>query len=207
VAAAERTRVVRAEAGDLSAVIPVALKTWISPRDIFRSMPRYAALLRGVSPMNAKMPDLKMAFEAAGFTDVRTLLSSGNLVFTARAASEAALQRRAEAAMTRRLGRTFLTIIRPVDELREILASDPYRAFRLPPVAKRIVTFLRHRPTSELTLPVEVDGARILAVDGRNIFSAYVPSPKGPVFMTLIEKTFGLELTTRTWDTVTKVAR
>jgi uncharacterized protein (DUF1697 family) len=170
-------------------------------------MSRYAAFLRGVSPMNAKMPDLKMAFEAAGFTDVRTLLSSGNLVFTARAASEAALQRKAEAALTKRLGRTFLTIVRPVDELREVLASDPYRDFRLPPAAKRIVTFLRDRPASKLTLPAEVDGARILAVNGRNIYSAYVPSPKGPVFMTLIEKTFGTELTTRTWETVTKVAR
>jgi uncharacterized protein (DUF1697 family) len=170
-------------------------------------MPRYAAFLRGVSPMNAKMPELKDAFEAAGFTDVKTLLSSGNLVFTARAGSEAALQRKAEAAMTRRLGRTFLTIVRSVEELREILRSDPYQAFRLPPATKRIVTFLRHQPPSTLALPPEVDGARILAVRGRNIFSAYLPSPKGPVFMTLIEKTFGSEVTTRTWDTVTKVAR
>jgi uncharacterized protein (DUF1697 family) len=157
--------------------------------------------------MNAKMPELKAAFEAAGFTDVRTLLSSGNLVFSARSASEPALQRKAEAAMTKHLGRTFLTIIRPVDELREILASDPYRPFRLPPAAKRIVTFLRDPPASKLTLPAEVDGARILAVDVRNVFSAYLPSPKGPVFMTLIEKTFGAEVTTRTWDTVTKAAR
>ena len=41
-------------------------------------MPRYAAFLRGVTPMNAKMPALKTAFEAAGFTDVRTRLSVGN---------------------------------------------------------------------------------------------------------------------------------
>jgi uncharacterized protein (DUF1697 family) len=157
--------------------------------------------------MNAKMPDLKVAFEAVGFTDVRTLLSSGNVVFTARAGSEAALQRKAEAAMTKRLGRSFLTIIRSVDELREILDSDPYQAFRLPTAAKRIVTFLRDQPASTLILPPEVDGARILAVDGRTIFSAYVPSPKGPVFMTLIERTFGSEVTTRTWDTVAKVAR
>jgi uncharacterized protein (DUF1697 family) len=157
--------------------------------------------------MNAKMPDLKKAFEAAGFTDVRTLLSSGNLVFTAHSASEAALQRKAEAAMIKQLDRIFLTIIRPIDALREMLASDPYQVFRLPPDAKRIVTFLRERPASKLTLPAEVDGARILAVNGSNVFSAYVPSPKGPVFMTLIEKTFGSEVTTRTWQTVTRVAR
>ena len=170
-------------------------------------MPSYAAFLRGVSPMNAKMPHLKQAFEAAGFTDVRTLLSSGNLVFTAPSASEAVLQRRAEAAMTKQLGRTFLTIVRPVDTLREMVASDPYRGFRLSPDAKRIVTFLRERPASKPALPVEADGARILAIDGNTVFSAYVRSSKGPVFMTLIQKTFGAEQTTRTWQTVTKVAR
>ncbi|MFL5401315.1 MAG: DUF1697 domain-containing protein [Gemmatimonadales bacterium] len=170
-------------------------------------MPRYAAFLRGVSPMNAKMSELKRTFETAGFTDVSTFLSSGNLVFTAASASEATLQQKAEAAMTKRLGRTFLTIVRRIDALRELLASDPYQAFRLPADAKRIVTFLRERPGSKLTLPPEIHGARILAVDGNAVFSAYVRTPKGPVFMTLIEKTFGSEQTTRTWQTVTKVAQ
>jgi uncharacterized protein (DUF1697 family) len=170
-------------------------------------MPRYAAFLRGVSPVNAKMPQLKSAFEAAGFTDVRTVLSSGNVVFSATRASESSLQRKAEAAMMKRLGHDFLTIVRPIDALREMLASDPYEAFGLARGAKRIVTFLRGDPSSRLPLPIELDGAQILSVRGGEVFSAYVPSPKGPVFMTLIEKTLGKELTTRTWDTVAKVAR
>ena len=157
--------------------------------------------------MNAKMPELKKAFEAAGFADVKTVLSSGNVVFSARSASEASIQRRAEAAMEERLGHRFLTIVRPVDALREMLADDPYKAFRLAAGSKRIVTFLREKPKSKLELPIEMDGARILLMKGSEIFSAYVPSPKGPVFMTLIEKTFGKEVTTRTWETVTKVAR
>jgi uncharacterized protein (DUF1697 family) len=109
--------------------------------------------------------------------------------------------------MMKRLGHDFLTILRPIDALRELLASDPYEAFRLAPGAKRIVTFLRGTPSAELSLPIELDGARILCVKGGEIFTAYVPNPKGAVFMTLIEKTFGKELTTRTWDTVAKVAR
>jgi uncharacterized protein (DUF1697 family) len=157
--------------------------------------------------MNAKMPELKKAFEFAGFTEVRTVLSSGNVVFDARRASEAALQQRAEAAMRERLGQAFLTIVRPVDLLRDRLASDPFRAFRLDSSAKRIVTFLRDEPAAAVTLPVEQDGARLLVLDGRELYSAYLPTPKGPVFMSLIERTFGRELTTRTWDTVAKVAR
>ena len=170
-------------------------------------MPRYAAFLRGVSPLNAKMPDLKQAFLAAGFSDVTTILSSGNVLFTARAAPISGLQRKAEAAMQDHLGRTFLTIVRPIDALRELLASDPYRAFRLKPAAKRIVTFLQRPPNTRIALPVELEGASIIAMRCAEIFSAYVPTPKGQVIMTLIEKTFGKEQTTRTWDTVAKVAR
>src|SRR5689334_21390212 len=113
-------------------------------------MPRYVAFLRGVSPMNAKMPELKKAFESAGFTEVKTVLSSGNVAFDARRASEASLERAAEAAMGERLGQAFLTIVRPVDVLREILATDPYRHFKMSPAAKRIVTFLRRPPGGTL---------------------------------------------------------
>lgn len=170
-------------------------------------MPRYVAYLRAVSPMNARMSDLRAAFEAAGFTDVKTVLSSGNVVFTTRAASDASLQKKAEAAMSKRLGHSFLTIVRPVTRLRALLASDPYRNFDLEAGAKRIVTFLRAQPMIRIALPIEFKGMRILAIDDRDVFSAYVPDPKGAVFMTLIEKTFGKEVTTRTWDTVAKTAR
>jgi uncharacterized protein (DUF1697 family) len=167
---------------------------------------RYAAFLRGVMPTNARMADLAAAFEAAGFTDVRTVLSSGNVVFSAPAARAALLERRAEAAMAKGLGRTFLTIVRPLEALRAMLAADPYQGFRLAPGAKRIVMFLRERPGPGLEFPVEAHGARILRVRGTDAFGAYVRTPRGPVFMTLIEKTFGTEVTTRTWDTVRKVA-
>jgi uncharacterized protein (DUF1697 family) len=170
-------------------------------------MPRYAAFLRGVMPMNATMQGLRSAFEAAGFADVKTVLASGNVVFTAPRASEAALQRKAEAAMVKAMGRGFFTIVRPVEALRELLASDPYEPFKLGPKAKRIVTFLRDKPSARVTLPVEFEGASIHAMKGMEIFSSYLPHPKGPVFMQLIEKTFGKEVTTRTWDTVAKVAR
>ena len=170
-------------------------------------MKRYAAFLRGVSPMNAKMPELKKAFEAAGFTDVRTVLSSGNVVFSAPAAPEAALERKAEAAMKQRLGNAFPAIVRSVEALRRLLASDPWTAFRVEPGAKRVVTFLRRKPKTPLELPIELDGARILHMKDAEVFTAYLPGPRGPVFMTLIEKTFGKEVTTRTWDTVRKVAK
>lgn len=154
------------------------------------------------------MPALRNCFENAGFTDVKTVLSSGNVVFNAAArASESALQRKIEAAMQESLGRTFLTIVRPLTALERILASDPYAGRKLRPGSKRVVTFLRDAPTSKLKLPIDFDNAHILWMQGREIFSAYVPGPRGPVFMRLIEKTFGQNVTTRTWETVSKVSR
>jgi uncharacterized protein (DUF1697 family) len=168
---------------------------------------RYVAFLRGVSPMNAKMPALKKAFEAAGFREVTTVLSSGNVVFNARVASDLAIEKKAEGAMKEGLGRSFFTIVRSRDELRELLDSDPWERFGVAPEAKRVVSFFRKPPRPAPTLPIERDGARILALRGRELFTAYVPGPSGPVFMAMIEKMFGDEITTRTWGTVRKVAR
>ena len=157
--------------------------------------------------MNAKMPELKHCFETAGFSEVCTLLSSGNVVFSTRASSSEALERRAEKAMQAELGRSFGTIVRPASYLQGLIEPDPYLEFKLPAAAKRIITFLRRPSESRLTLPIERDGARILKVLGTEVLAAYLPSDKGPVFMTLLERTFGKEITTRTLETVTKCAR
>ena len=151
------------------------------------------------------MPELKRALEKAGFGDVKTVLGSGNVVFTADTAAAARLQAEAEAAMQEHLGRSFLTFVRPVNGLRTLIESNPYKTFAAPPGAKRIVTFLRD-PPPKLRLPLERDGARILAVRGGAVFGDYVASDKGPVFMALLEKTFGKAITTRTWQTLERVS-
>jgi uncharacterized protein (DUF1697 family) len=156
--------------------------------------------------MNARMPELKRAFEAAGFGDVSTVASSGNVVFSAARSAPGALERRAERALRAELGRDFLTIVRPIDALRELLERDPYARFRLAPGSKRVVTFLRAAGAPGLELPVERDGARILFATPSEVFTAYVPRPDaGAPFMKLIEDAYGKEVTTRTWDMIVKV--
>jgi uncharacterized protein (DUF1697 family) len=158
--------------------------------------------------MNAKMPELKSSFEAAGFTEVRTVLSSGNVVFTtARAVALSSLERRAEEAMRASLARSFSTIVRSTKFLQSMIETDPFAGFDLPSEAKKVVTFLRRPVESVPELPIERDGARILKVDDTEVFSVYVPSDKGPVFMNLLERAFGTDITTRTLDTVKKCAK
>lgn len=153
------------------------------------------------------MPDLKRCFESAGFREVRTVLSSGNVVFNSRPSSEAALARKAEAAMRTVLGRTFGTIVKSTSFLQELVDVDVHARFPLPKDVKCVITFLRSPPSSAVALPIEKDGATILSRVGTEVFAAYVPGPKGPVFMSLLEKTFGSEITTRTVDTIKRCAR
>lgn len=167
-------------------------------------MARYVALLRGVAPTNLKMGDLTRCLEVAGFTDARTILSTGNAAFDSSLRSPAAVEREIEAAMTQVLDRRFYTIVRSREALRQIIDMDPFAAFDLPPGAKRVVTFARQLPSLTQTLPVERDGAIILAAGEREAFTAYVPGPRGGAFMELIKATFGSDVTTRTWGTVQK---
>jgi uncharacterized protein (DUF1697 family) len=155
------------------------------------------------------MPQLRDCFQAAGFEDVRTVLSSGNVAFSTDVATGspvAVLEGKAEQAMLTTLGRAFPTIVRPAEYLQALLASDPFTEFTLPPTAKHVITFLRRAERRRIELPLERDGVRVLKQVATEVFTAYEPSPKGPVFMTLLERTFGKDITTRTLATVEKCA-
>lgn len=159
-------------------------------------------------PTNCRMPELRASFEAAGFTDVRTLLSSGNVAFSTRAPSRSmtALEEKAEEAMLASMGATFPTMVRSAEHLQAVLASDPFAEFAVPPTAKCVVTFLRRPDDRRVTLPLEHDGVRVLRQTDTEVFTTYEPNPKGPGFMTLLERTYGKDITTRTLATVAKCA-
>ncbi len=164
---------------------------------------RWLALLRGASPQTAPSAALARAFAAAGWADVRTVLSSGNVLFTG-AGTPASLQHRAEQVLQHTLGRAFAVHLRDVASLRAMLDTDPFAAFDIAPEAKRVVTFLRAPVAHGFRLPEPHDGVHVLAVREREVFTAYVPHPKGPRFMVELERAFGADQTTRTWDTVRK---
>jgi uncharacterized protein (DUF1697 family) len=157
--------------------------------------------------MNCKMDELKRCLETTGFKNVRTVLASGNAVFDSRATSLAAIERKAERAMTQHLSRSFYTIVRSQTQLQALIAADPFSAFMVPVNAKKIVTFARESPEERLKVPHSHEGVHIYAIEGCEIFTAYEPHPRGPIFMQFLEKTFGPTVTTRTWETIKKCAQ
>lgn len=89
-------------------------------------MTRYAAFLRGVNlgKRTVRSAELKAAFEGMGFTGVKTLLASGNVLFDAKAAR--GLKNRIETGLQQQFGFAIGTVLRSVDELRKMAAADPY---------------------------------------------------------------------------------
>ena len=68
---------------------------------------RHVALIRGINVGRAKrvaMADLRALMESLGYGDARTLLNSGNIVFTAGREGPDRIRARIERAMAARLG-------------------------------------------------------------------------------------------------------
>jgi uncharacterized protein (DUF1697 family) len=172
-------------------------------------MTEYVAFLRGINVGGhgaVTMEDLKKDFEACGFMDVKTIATSGNVAFSA-AIAEAAVVKKAEAALKKRLGRETPVHVRSRAELRKMVEADPYQGFAIPKDAKRVITFLEASAKTALKLPHHQDGASILHIKDGVAYSAYVRSPKGAVFMKVLEQAFGKGITTRTWNMINRLVK
>src|SRR4029077_17381759 len=89
---------------------------------------RRVALLRGINVGTAKrlaMADLRRVFEDLGYDDVRTLLNSGNVVFTARTAASPDQAARVQKAIADRLGIQSRVVVLTRREIADAVAANP----------------------------------------------------------------------------------
>ena len=89
---------------------------------------RHAALIRGINVGKAKrvsMAELRAAVERLGFTDVKTLLNSGNVVFTAARGTPAQAAARIEKALAADLGVTARVTVLTAPELADAVTANP----------------------------------------------------------------------------------
>ncbi|MGV0849642.1 DUF1697 domain-containing protein [Mycolicibacterium phlei] len=90
-------------------------------------MTRYAAFLRGVnvSGVNLKMADVAKALEDAGFTNVRTILASGNVLLDNRA-GVASVREKAQRALRDAFGYDAWVLAYDLDTVRAISEAYPF---------------------------------------------------------------------------------
>ncbi len=89
---------------------------------------RQVALLRGVNIVGrglVAMADLRVLFEGLGFRDVRTLLNSGNVVFSVPGSMRGSVLARLEKALAAKLGFTSSVIVLSAHEVSTIVHDNP----------------------------------------------------------------------------------
>jgi len=179
-------------------------------------MTTHIALIRGINVGRNKriaMADLRAMLASLGYRDVRTLLQSGNAVFTA-PGSTAAVAKAIEDAMTEQLKVSARVLVRSRTQLARAIDADPFDG-RAPDGSKHFLGFLDEKPAAATVDAVPQLGSTGRAADSTIDHARYVDGhlylwcPNGISKSTLWQvnwdKALGTAVTLRNWNTVTKL--
>lgn len=172
-------------------------------------MPRYVALFRGINVGKAKriaMADLRALLVKLGFTEVQTLLNSGNAVFTGAAESPAKLAARLREAVARKLNVDAAVIIKSAKEVDGIIAGNALGKLATDP-SRLLVAMVSDARTLAALKSIEDPewGAERVHV-GKH--AAYVWCANGILeskALGVVLKRLEMTGTTRNWATLTRI--
>jgi uncharacterized protein (DUF1697 family) len=111
-------------------------------------MARLVALLRGInlgSKRRVPMADLRELLEELGYEDVRTVLQSGNVVFTG---PKAKARQKLEDGLQNRYGFKVDVVLRTMKELHEIVDAEPF-GDEADNLSRYFVVFLPSSPSAK----------------------------------------------------------
>lgn len=172
-------------------------------------MPTLVALLRGINVGKAKrvaMADLRKLVERLGYGDVRTLLNSGNVVFSAPSADTRKAAARIEQALLDATGVSARVVVLTAAELEAAVKGNPLLEVAADP-ARLLAAFLADPADRSKIEPLRARkwGREALGVGPR---VAYLWCADGILKSALLEEVWravGGGLTTRNWATVLKL--
>lgn len=171
---------------------------------------RLVVLLRGINVgkhNRIAMADLRALLSDLGFTEVATLLNSGNAVITSPIEDPAAVSRRIEAAIEANLGLTIRTMVRDAGRIAEAIERNP-----MPAEAERApkffhVGFCDPVPTEALA---RIDRGALdpdrFELDGDTLYAWFAEGvTNSPLARALSARGLGESITLRNWNTVGKL--
>lgn len=173
-------------------------------------MPVRIALMRGVNlgaNRRVAMADVRAILEAAGFTEVRSLLQSGNLVFEASGTDEA-IEAAVEQALRVGLGLVTEVAVRTPAAWRAMIAANPFVAEARDDPGRLVAMVIKSAPAADAEDAVNaIEGAERGRVIGREAF-IYYPDGQADTKVTgaRLDKALGARGTGRNWNTVLKLA-
>jgi len=170
------------------------------------------ALLRAVNVAGhnpVAMADLRDMIAGLGYSDVQSVLQSGNLVFTADGKAGAKLERLLEVEAKKRLALEADFFVRSAAEWEDIVAENPFHAEARRDPARLVAVFLKDAPGNGAVkaLQASIVGREVVRATGRQAYIVY-PDGQGRSKLTnaVIEKHLGSRGTARNWNTVLRLA-
>ena len=170
----------------------------------------FVALLRGVNVGGnnmISMTSLKQSFEAAGFTDVKTYINSGNIIFTTKESDPRKLERKVEQMVSKEYGLDSKVVVRSLSEMERLVESLP-RSWNGDSDWRYNVIFLRHTIDSEEILadvPAKADIEEILYRPGTLLWSAQVANINRTNLSKLASRKIYRDMTIRNLNTTRKL--
>ncbi len=134
------------------------------------------------------------------------MLASGNVIFETRRTAEATLTRDIERALSERFGATIPVAIRTRAQLERLAKAKPFAKVADSKTTRPFVTFLKKKPRRQ-EVP-RGTGYEVLGIHDRAVCSVVdLSAGTTPDLMRVLDKEFGTEVTTRSWNTVERVLR
>ena len=157
-----------------------------------------------------RMESLRSSLDALGYSNARTYVQSGNIVFNSAVSKEEDLSRKIGVKILRDYGFPVAVFIRGSSEIAKIVHANPFLKNRGIDPSKLHVTFLSDFPAKS-SLPrmdrlnPAPDQFRIL---GREVY-LHCPNGYGGTKLSnnAIEKALSLQATTRNWNTVSTLQK
>jgi uncharacterized protein (DUF1697 family) len=171
-------------------------------------MAKYVALLRGINlgKRQIKMTELKALFEKQGYRDVKTLLASGNVIFSAKEDDAAKLRSKIEKAIKEKFRFDVPVILRSEKEINTLVKSDPFKGEKVEKNTRLFVTFLSHAPKASVKIPYKSpEGDYVIRLMTKDYVISILNLTHTTNAMDILKKEFGAEITTRKWNTVKKI--
>ena len=172
---------------------------------------RYLVMPRGINVgtrNRVPMAGLRSKLAYEGYSDVATVLASGNVIVSAGSDRPDRIAGAIRRLLSDEFNVNVPCVARTANQVRGVLDRNPLQDVVSDP-SRYLVNFLSEEPDPKVVAALleEDHSPEAIAIEGTE---AYVWTPDGVKAMTLsyayLEKRFGVVATARNWNTMTKIA-
>lgn len=154
------------------------------------------------------MSDLRSIAESLGYSNVRSLVSSGNLVFDSAEISVPSIERALEQAFAAFHGKHVDIIVKTASDWQSIVAANPFLAEAEAEPDRVGIRIMRDAPRADLAeflRPYQTAGERVAIIDGHVWVHFQGQASLSKLAGQLTPKRMGGIGTSRNWNTVKRL--